>query len=251
MSIEGPEDLEGLQRVGAVVAKARDAMLSEVRAGISTAELDEIARDVLREAGARSAPKLAYEFPGWTCISVNDELAHGIPSQGEDLGRRRSRQRRRLGRARRLLGRHRRQRSGRSGRAEPDALLEVTRAAQQRAMEEARAGVRVSAIGRAVERHARSAGFQRDSEHRRPRRRPLHPRRAARLQRLRSPRHHSVERRPRDRDRAVPDDARDDVVQAADGWTLRTPDGSRGAQFEHSVVVTNGAPIVLTAAAAA
>ncbi|HMI92884.1 MAG TPA: hypothetical protein VK509_16025 [Polyangiales bacterium] len=46
MSIEGPDDLEGLRRVGAVVAQARDAMLAEVRAGISTAELDEVGRDV-------------------------------------------------------------------------------------------------------------------------------------------------------------------------------------------------------------
>src|ERR1700759_5215161 len=151
MSIEGPEDLEGLQRVGAVVAKARDAMLSEVRAGISTAELDEIARDVIRGAGARSAPKLAYQFPGWTCISVNEELAHGIPSKTKilaegdlvnvdvsaeldgywaDTGA-----------------------SAPVGQVAPNLtrLLEVTRAAQQRAMEEARAGVRVSAIGRTVE----------------------------------------------------------------------------------------------------
>src|SRR5262245_41345844 len=80
VSIEGPDDLEGLRRVGAVVARARDAMLQEVRAGVTTAELDEVGRDVLLHHGARSAPKLAYAFPGWTCISVNDELAHGVPS---------------------------------------------------------------------------------------------------------------------------------------------------------------------------
>jgi methionyl aminopeptidase len=71
MSIEGPDDVEVLRRVGRAVAEARDAMLAEVRDGISTAELDEIGRDVLRAHGARSAPLLAYDFPGWTCISVN------------------------------------------------------------------------------------------------------------------------------------------------------------------------------------
>src|SRR5215471_4202631 len=85
MSIEGPEDLEMLRRIGAIVARARDAMLAEVRAGVTTAELDEVGRDVLLAEGARSAPQLAYNFPGWTCISVNDELAHGIPSRTKRL----------------------------------------------------------------------------------------------------------------------------------------------------------------------
>src|SRR4051794_39404757 len=85
MSIEGPEDLEMLRRIGAIVAHARDAMLAEVRAGVTTAELDEVGRDVLVGQGARSAPQLAYGFPGWTCISVNDELAHGIPSRTKVL----------------------------------------------------------------------------------------------------------------------------------------------------------------------
>jgi methionyl aminopeptidase len=67
MSIEGPEDLAALQRIGAIVAEARDTMLSEVRAGVSTAELDEVGRDVLKKHGARSAPQLAYDFPGCTC----------------------------------------------------------------------------------------------------------------------------------------------------------------------------------------
>src|SRR3954467_6912770 len=80
MSIEGPQDVEGLKRAGAAVAEARDAMAAHVADGVSTLELDAIAREVLRRHGARSAPQLAYSFPGTTCISVNDELAHGIPS---------------------------------------------------------------------------------------------------------------------------------------------------------------------------
>ena len=85
MSIEGPADLEGLRRVGRVVALARDAMLAAIRPGISTGELDEVGRDVLRAYGARSAPQLAYGFPGWTCISVNAEVAHGIPAHDRRL----------------------------------------------------------------------------------------------------------------------------------------------------------------------
>ena len=81
MSIEDPEDIEGLRLAGEAVARARDAMGAAVAPGVTTAELDAIGRDVLARHGARSAPQLAYGFPGTTCISVNDALAHGIPSE--------------------------------------------------------------------------------------------------------------------------------------------------------------------------
>src|SRR5262245_60782949 len=81
MTISGQEDIDGLLRVGAVVAQARDAMGTQVAPGMTTADLDAIGREILRAHGARSAPELAYGFPGTTCISVNDEVAHGIPSQ--------------------------------------------------------------------------------------------------------------------------------------------------------------------------
>lgn len=50
-----------------------------MRVGVSTGELDRIAADVFARAGARSAPRLDYGFPGHTCISINDEAVHGIP----------------------------------------------------------------------------------------------------------------------------------------------------------------------------
>lgn len=46
---------------------------------MTTAELDEIGRGLLERHGARSAPRAVYDFPGATCISVNEEVAHGIP----------------------------------------------------------------------------------------------------------------------------------------------------------------------------
>ena len=82
MTIDGDEDLVGLRRAGAVVAEAREAMAAAVAPGVSTGELDAIARDVFRRHGARSAPRLDYNFPGSTCISVNAEAAHGIPRSG-------------------------------------------------------------------------------------------------------------------------------------------------------------------------
>src|SRR3954468_5325876 len=56
-------------------------MAAPVAPGVTTAELDAIGKEHLDRHGARSAPQLAYGFPGVTCISVNDELAHGIPSR--------------------------------------------------------------------------------------------------------------------------------------------------------------------------
>ena len=86
MSITGERDIEGLKRVGAVVAAARDAMAARVAPGVTTAELDAVGKEILDRHGARSAPQLAYGFPGATCISVNDRLAHGVPSHECVLG---------------------------------------------------------------------------------------------------------------------------------------------------------------------
>src|SRR5215470_10715131 len=80
MSINDEQDVEGLKRIGAIVAEARDTMGAHVAPGVTTAELDAIGKEILDRHGARSAPQLAYGFPGVTCISVNDQLAHGIPS---------------------------------------------------------------------------------------------------------------------------------------------------------------------------
>lgn len=52
-----------------------------MRPGVSIHELDRIGAHVFADAGARSAPQLAYDFPGVSCISVNDEAVHGIPGR--------------------------------------------------------------------------------------------------------------------------------------------------------------------------
>ena len=81
MSINGLEELSGMQTAGAVVCLVLGAMKSAVRPGITTGELDEVGADVMRQHGARSAPALVYGFPGANCISVNDEAVHGIPGK--------------------------------------------------------------------------------------------------------------------------------------------------------------------------
>jgi len=79
MSIESPDDLAGMELAGRVTRAVIEAMKAAVRPGISTRELDEIGAEVMRTFGARSAPKLVYGFPGHSCISVNDEIVHGVP----------------------------------------------------------------------------------------------------------------------------------------------------------------------------
>jgi methionyl aminopeptidase len=81
MTVSGEEELERLKDIGRVCAMARDAMAAALRSGITTAELDHIGAQVLAGHGARSAPALTYGFPGATCISVNEEVAHGIPGE--------------------------------------------------------------------------------------------------------------------------------------------------------------------------
>ena len=81
MSIKTPEELEGMKAAGRIVRKMLSAMREAARSGITTAELDHIGGEVMREHGARSAPALVYGFPGVSCISVNEEIVHGIPGQ--------------------------------------------------------------------------------------------------------------------------------------------------------------------------
>lgn len=73
------EDIQSLKEIGKIVASIRDEMVKQTVPGITTKELDEIAGSLFEQAGAISAPKGEYDFPGYTCISVNEEVAHGIP----------------------------------------------------------------------------------------------------------------------------------------------------------------------------
>ena len=246
MSIDGEKDVVALKRVGQVVAKARDAMASKVAPGVTTEELDAVGREVLQRYGARSAPQLAYDFPGVTCISVNDQLAHGIPSRSRvlcegDLVN--------IDVSAELDGYW-----ADSGASFPvgqvsqraRALLFSTQAALTDAIAEVRAGAPIRNIGRAVERRAKRGGFHvvRD------------------LCGHGVGRHiHEEPQVPNTFDRRNLDVLHEGlvftiepflttsathVVQDDDGWTLRTPDGSIGAQFEHTMIVTRGQPIIIT-----
>lgn len=247
MTIEDDDDLVGLRRVGRAVAEARDAMLAAVTPGISTAELDRVGSDVLAAHGARSAPQLAVNFPAATCISINDEAAHGIPSPTRRL---KTGDLVNVDVSAELDGYW--ADTGASapvGEVTDEAarLMDACRRAQADAMAAAIAGQPLRHIGRAVQRRAHRSGFTVIANlcghgvggflHE-------------------APSVPSVE---------IPSDptvlweglvlaiepflatgARM-AVEGRDGWTLHTSDGSLAAQYEHTVVVTDGAPLVLTA----
>jgi methionyl aminopeptidase len=80
MSLTSKEDLTGMQQISQIVGSTLKRMQQYARPGMSTLDLDQYGRQLLEQHGARSAPKLAYGFPGWTCISLNEEVCHGIPS---------------------------------------------------------------------------------------------------------------------------------------------------------------------------
>jgi methionyl aminopeptidase len=79
MTIQSASDLAGMRAAGKLVASALREMRSAVAPGMTTEQLDDIGAKFMRQRGARSAPQLTYDFPGFNCISVNDEIVHGIP----------------------------------------------------------------------------------------------------------------------------------------------------------------------------
>jgi methionyl aminopeptidase len=247
MSIENERDWEGLRAVGKVVRRVLEEMRRAVRPGVTTAELDAIATRVLATHGARHAPRLDYDFPGDACISVNDEAVHGIPGA-------------RVIRAGDLVKLDVvAEKDGYYADAaitvpvgpvseEQRRLVACARAAFAKAMEVARVGRRVSDIGRAVEDEVKRHGFQvmRDlAGHGIGRR--IHEEPSV-------PNHFDWRaRQPLTEGLVITVEpiigaTTGRVVEDADGWTLRTADGGMSAHYEHTLVVTRGRPVLLTAA---
>ncbi|QTM98734.1 type I methionyl aminopeptidase [Sediminibacillus dalangtanensis] len=75
------EDFKGLKEIGEICGAIRKELVCYTKPGITTKELDKIAGELFEKTGAQSAPKGEYDFPGFTCISINEEVAHGIPRE--------------------------------------------------------------------------------------------------------------------------------------------------------------------------
>jgi methionyl aminopeptidase len=247
MSINGPEELAGMRAAGAVVRLMLQAMKDGVRPGITTAELDEVGAGVMRQHGARSAPALVYGFPGVSCISINEEAVHGIPGS-------RALQEGDLVKLDVTV-----EKDGFMADAavtvavgevteERMRLVECAERAFAKAMLVARAGFRVSEIGRAVEREVRRSGFSV----------------------IRDLGGHGIGRTIHEEPR-VPNYADPDANEilteglvitvepiiaagsgrafvARDKWTVVTADHRPSAHYEHTLVITKGPPMLLTAA---
>lgn len=246
MSIQNEADLEALRKIGKIVARCLQHMQSKLEPGITTRELDAIGGEFLAAHGARSAPKLTYQFPGFTCISVNEEAAHGIPGsrvlRAGDLVN--------IDVSAELNGYF--ADTGGSAVIPPESKLKLqVCAAAKRALEsallEARAGAKLNRIGRAIEREATRSGF-------------------TVIENLGS---HGVGRALHEEPGFIPGyyDSRDprvlrenqvitiepfissgarQVFENGDGWTLQTKRGVFTAQYEHTLVITKGKPLIMT-----
>ena len=80
MTIETEDDVVALKRIGKIVSSVLHDMLDAAEPGMTTRELNSLGEQLLERHGARSAPKLTYNFPGSTRISINEEAAHGSRS---------------------------------------------------------------------------------------------------------------------------------------------------------------------------
>jgi methionyl aminopeptidase len=222
-------------------------MSSAVRPGVTTAELSEIGTKILAENGARSSPPLVYNFPGDVCISINDEVVHGIPGgraiQPGDLVK--------LDLTAVRDGYHTDSAvtiQVPPSEEKPRALAQCAKRAFRQALTAARAGNRTKDIGRAIEREVRRRGFHV----------------------IRELGGHGVGRTIHE-EPSVPNFADpqarhllteglvitiEPIIAAGtgnvrldrDGWTVRTADGSLSAHYEHTVVITKRDPILLTVA---
>jgi methionyl aminopeptidase len=247
MSIRSQSEFEGLKRIGRIVRLTLDTVAAAVRPGITTAELDAIGARVLAAHGAESAPPKVYGFPGALCISVNDEAIHGIPGartiRAGDLVKLDLVASKDGFYADAAVTVHA---------GEPDAasrtLARCAESAFHLAAASARAGNRVYDIGRAVERETHRCGFRVMRElcgHGVGR--TIHEPPSV-------PNYHDSRFRTRLTEGLVI--TIEPIISAgsgqgvlqSDNWTIRTADGAWAAHYEHTVVITKGAPILLTAA---
>jgi methionyl aminopeptidase len=246
MSISCEKDLAALRKVGRIVARCLQYMQSKLEPGITTGELDALGGVFLESHGAQSAPKLTYNFPGFTCISVNEETAHGIPGakiiKAGDLVN--------IDVSAELDGYF--ADTGGSAIVPPESKLHlkicsVARRALESAMCEARAGARLNQIGFAIEAEAVKHGL-------------------TVIENLGS---HGVGRALHEEPGFIAGfyDKKDKRIlrenqvitiepfissgarkcfDSGDGWTLITDPGVFTAQYEHTLVITKGKPLIMT-----
>jgi methionyl aminopeptidase len=246
MIIENENDIKQLKTIGHICAMALKEMTNQAKPGMTTGELDNIGMEFLKKEGAQSAPMVMYQFPGATCISISPVIAHGIPGdhilrEGElinidvsaeldgyfgDTG------------ASMVVAKHVPQ---------YEKMLEAAKSALAKAVHIARAGQPINAIGRTIQQEALRNGYG-----------VIYDLTGHGIG-------HSLHEEPtqvynyfKSKDRHILEDGlvlaiepflttgKGHVLEEADGWSLRTTDRTIAAQFEHTIIVTKGEPIILT-----
>lgn len=247
MTIHSRDELEKLRAIGLIVRLALDEMSAATRPGMTTADIDAVGTAALLRHDAEASPAKVYGFPGTTCISVNDEVVHGIPgsrvvAEGDlvklDLTA---------------------EKEGfvadaavtvRVGQVTPlaEALARCAESAFHQALTAAVPGNRTCDIGAAVEREVRRHGFSVVKQlcghgvGRTIHEDPI------------VPNHYDPRCRTRLTEGMVL--TIEPIITAGNGharlqsdkWTIRSSDRSLAAHYEHSLVITKNGPILLTAA---
>jgi methionyl aminopeptidase len=246
MTIESEDDVVALKRIGRIVSYVLQQMLAAAQPGMTTRELDSVGENLLEKHGARSAPRLTYGFPGSTCISINEEAAHGVPGDrvirpGDVLNVDVSAE----------LGGYFADTGGTTivppTTPQKTRLCHAARTALELAIKQARAGRAINGIGAAIARTAKTYGFRV-------------------IENLAS---HGVGRALHEAPGHIPGyfDPTDKRVltdglvitiepflstksrvatEAPDGWTLVGAQGNLSAQYEHTMIITRGEPIIVT-----
>ncbi len=247
MSITTNEDLAGIKAASEVVASTLRQMIAYAKPSISTKELDEYGGDLLKERGANSAPIKTYNFPGYTCISVNKEVAHGIPSadtilkDGDLIN---------IDVSAELNGYW--ADNGCSFVLGDDSqkhqpLVDASREILRKAISNIKGGVRIADIGGIIETEAKKRGYKviknltghgvGRSLHEEPHE-IANYRDRYNLQRFKKDSVVAVE--------TFISTASTIAETLPDGWTLVGNKGGYVAQHEHTILITSGEPIILT-----
>lgn len=240
-------EIEAIRESAMLVAKTLEMLGGHVRPGVSTAELDRLAEDFIRSQGARPAFKGYRGFPATICPSINDEVVHAIPGERRlkdgdvisiDVGVEKNGY---FGDAARTFT---------VGEPTPEIrrLLDVTREALEKGIEQARAGKRVGDISHAIQSHVEKNGFSVVREL------VGHGIGRAMHEEPNVPNYGPPDRGPRLMAGQViaiepmVNIGGPEVVTQPDGWTVVTKDGSLSAHFEHTVVVGEQGPEILSRA---
>lgn len=245
VALKSGSEIATMRRAGAVVAEMLERCSAAVRPGITTADLDKIGADVIREHGATSSFLGYYDYPATICTSVNDEIVHGIPGgrklrEGDIVG---------IDVGAIVDGWHADAAiTVPVGKVKPEAarLIQVTEDALRRGIAAARPGARLGDIGAAVQSFAESKGYSVVRNY------VGHGIGRAMHEPPQVPNYGTAgQGRPISVGLCI---AIEPMLNAGgpetrvqkDGWTVTTADGSLSAHFEHTIAVTEAGPVVLT-----